>query len=275
GFDALALHNAGTSIPSLGYPGLATPSARLSDDTIERLNLSLPFERFLGSSASASSRSTPNASNVQLTPIKSRPVLVDKIATPPNSGISQRVAHQGPHCGNVPQFQTDEENNLFLAQSPRAIRTPRKNRDRTDSCSPLTPSEQPVPLPELLASEEDQTTETDLPRPSNPSGDMVIPDEDDVVETESVQSSTGGDTEKENRTPKLSHDLANPFYVGSTSGSDWKRQLRSVAKGDGSTTPTGPPSIAGHITRSRRHALGSISPWRWNTFDDQVALSTF
>ncbi|KAG0315204.1 hypothetical protein BGZ99_007612 [Dissophora globulifera] len=104
-------------------------------------------------------------------------------------------------------------------------------------------------------------------RPNGAFGDSNQIDEDDVLETESVLSSAAGDYEKENHTPKFPDDMTNPFFVGG--GTSELKRLNRPPKLDGSTTPTG----TGSIIRSRRLALGSISPWRWNTFDEQVSLA--
>jgi hypothetical protein len=88
--------------------------------------------------------------------------------------------------------------------------------------------------------------------------------DDDMTDTESVLSSQGEqEKEKENVTPKMSDDPSNPFFVSS----ETKRTMR-YTKTDGSTTPTGCTTAPGTIRRSRRLALGSISPWRWNSFDE-------
>ncbi|KAF9346118.1 hypothetical protein BGX34_004165, partial [Mortierella sp. NVP85] len=122
----------------------------------------------------------------------------------------------------------------------------------------------------MATAAEEPTTDNVLGSSSS-SADAAVPEEDDPIETESVQSSTGGgDIEKENCTPKLMHDTANPFYVGSASSA---RQTRSSSSSSSSAKPDG--STLGNITRSRRRALGTISPWRWNAIDEQLALSSF
>ncbi|KAF9209716.1 hypothetical protein BGZ49_001786 [Haplosporangium sp. Z 27] len=274
--NTLALHSNNSRLT-------ATPSARLSDEGIEHLNLSLPFERLRSPSKSLPSntlspskvsphryptRTLPHESgqSPQTTPVKNRSTISNRIATPPSS---QRSALISPPHSNARQFMTDEANNLFLAQSPRAIRTPRRIATLADqpgiSPSPVKPPRAPD-MASLL-----QQTDDAPAGPCNLLDHVIYPDlgEDDAIETESVQSSTG-DFEKENRTPKSPDESTNPFYVGGT-----KRHTRSsVSKTDGSTTPTGSSTPAGTITRSKRLALGSISPWRWNTFDEQFAFSS-
>ncbi|KAF9355904.1 hypothetical protein BGX26_005979 [Mortierella sp. AD094] len=280
--NTLALHCNNTNLAA------ATPSARLSDEGLEHLNLSLPFERFLSPSRSLSSRAfspskaspesfhryptrapSHESQSTQSTPVKSRSLIGDRISTPPSTGLAQRSTLISPPHTNARQFMTDEANNLFLTQSPRAIRTPRRMANTVDQ-SGISPSiEKPARVPDL-ASFAPQADEA-LVGPYNSLDHILHVDlnEDDAIETESVQSSAG-DFEKENHTPKFTEESANPFYVGGA-----KRHTRSASKVDGSTTPTGPSSTSsGTITRSRRLALGSISPWRWNTFDDHTGLTS-
>ncbi|KAF9106871.1 hypothetical protein BGX27_008959 [Mortierella sp. AM989] len=279
--NTLALHSTHNSLA-------ATPSARLSDEGIEHLNLSLPFERFLNSSRSLSSRNCSPSKNssesphrypirtpshepqsAQSTPVKNRSMIRNKIATPPSTGLAQRSTLISPPQTNTRQFMTDEANNLFLTQSPRAIRTPRRMANTADQADASPFVEKPVRAPDMVSFTQQAE---DIVAGSYSSLDFTIypdPNEDDVIETESVQSSAGGDFEKENHTPKFSEESANPFYVGGT-----KRHTRPISKVDGSTTPTGPSASSGTITRSRRLALGSISPWRWNTFDEHMGLTS-
>ncbi|KAG0212440.1 hypothetical protein BGX31_001483, partial [Mortierella sp. GBA43] len=138
--------------------------------------------------------------------------------------------------------------------------------------SPMKPMERPAPiLSDLLAAVEEQETENTMP-------DVLIQDEDDIIDTESIHSSVSENAEKENQTPKFLHDSANPFYVATTkSGSGSVSRPVSRPSGSGtkpSVAADGPSLSIGAITRSRRRALGSISPWRWNTFDEQMALAT-
>ncbi|KAF8933225.1 hypothetical protein BGZ58_006497 [Dissophora ornata] len=289
--NTLALHQSSSGSSSIW----GTPSARLSDDAIGHLNLSLPFEKFLTSSCpSPSFMSSGNGSletvhrypsrspiraskSAQSTPTKTRPILNNKLATPPSSAITQRTALVSPprSNNNRGQFMTDEENNLFLSHSPRAVRTPRRTQSRTDQFSPALLSETPVPAPNLLLAFAEQDIETGLSSSISALNDSLFVDEDDKAETESVQSPTRGDLEKENHTPKISEEFANPFYVGGAPLSELRRSTRSSLKADGPTTPAGPSTTTGSMIRSKRQALGSISPWRWNTFNEQAALSFF
>ncbi|KAF9961894.1 hypothetical protein BGZ72_001001 [Mortierella alpina] len=305
---------------------MATPSSRLSDDAIERLNLTLPFARLSSSSSSTSPQpsssrvvSRGSLESVHRTPVResaqeqqqysypyqqqqqqqqhyapSTPTSSkvayhnkDRLATPPNCAIAQ----QRSGLLSPPRSQpiADEENNVFLSRSPRAIRTPRRSLGKAHQLAMTRQSaaEKPAPLSDTIMHTTSSTTTTTMAphTPEAPSTTMgtlqgdsiyVDPSEDDAVETESVQSSQGGDLEKENHTPKIMEcDPSNPFLVMES-----KRPLpariattsssSSHSKNEGCTTPTGPSS--GSITRSRRLALGSISPWRWNTFDEHTSL---
>ncbi|KAG0206377.1 hypothetical protein BGX28_002140 [Mortierella sp. GBA30] len=262
---------------------MATPSARLSDDAIERYNLTLPFSRLPNSSPSriASKSSLESVhrtqtretaldqvqqhqqSNAFSTPVKSRAVYKDR-AGMISPGITQRAALLSP-----PRSQpiADEENNIFLTRSPRAIRTPRRALGRISQPPLLAEKASPFSdtMSQMTASVASAVVETHT---GLFQGDPALEDlnEDDTLETESQQSSQG-DFEKENHTPKAMDDSTNPFLVGTMA--DPKRYPR-YSKAEGCTTPTGPSS--GSITRSRRLALGSISPWRWNSFDEHTSL---
>ncbi|KAF9284502.1 hypothetical protein BGZ68_004659 [Mortierella alpina] len=305
---------------------MATPSSRLSDDAIERFNLTLPFARLSSSSSSpqpSSSRVVSRSSleSVHRTPVResaqeqqqysyqyqqqqqqhyapSTPVSSkvaynnssnnnkDRLATPPNSSMAQQrsVLISPPRSQPI----ADEENNVFLARSPRAIRTPRRSLGKAHQLAMTRQSaaEKPAPLSDTIMHTTSTPTTTMTPHTSESSsmtmgtlqGDSIYvdPSEEDTVETESVQSSQGGDLEKENHTPKIMEcDPSNPFLVMESkrplpSRTTATASSASHSKNEGCTTPTGPPS--GSITRSRRLALGSISPWRWNTFDEHTSL---
>ncbi|KAF9967206.1 hypothetical protein BGZ70_010423, partial [Mortierella alpina] len=263
--NTLALN--GTSHRSM----MVTPSSRLSDDAIERLNLTLPFARLssLSSSSlqpSSSSRVVSRGSleSVHRTPVResaqeqqqfsyqyqqqqqqqqqqhnghSTPVSSkvaynkDRLVTPTHSATAQ----QRSGLISPPRSQpiADEENNVFLSRSPRAVRTPRRSLGKAHQLAMTRQSaaanEKPAPLSDTIMHSTSTTTSTMTPHPpeassmtmGTPQGDSIYvdPSEDDAVETESVQR----------------------------------------------------PS-SGSITRSRRLALGSISPWRWNTFDEHTSL---
>ncbi|KAG9063922.1 hypothetical protein KI688_004036 [Linnemannia hyalina] len=348
----LALHNRNTnssnsSSSSSGSRSALTtpsPSARFRDDaTVERFNLTLPFDRIaspnFASSISSSSTPSPspfksntnnNHSNNNLhsssslesvhryptrtattqhdttqsspftTPVKAgggrTPFLRDGPSTPAASSstaaasspspsiFSSRSALQSPPRSSPRQFMNDEDNNLFLTQSPRAIRTPRKPMSQLESSSNFTtqsPADRSTPSTSASAqasfSSGDYSASTNSHsyfQPVPTSTALMTPGasqstefyDDDMTDTESVLSSQG-DQEKENVTPKMSDDPSNPFFVSSES----KRTIR-YTKTDGSTTPTGCTTAPGTIRRSRRLALGSISPWRWNSFDEQGNL---
>ncbi|KAF9152090.1 hypothetical protein BG015_005781 [Linnemannia schmuckeri] len=206
---------------------------------------------------------------------------------PSTSIFSPRSALQSPPRSNPRQFMNDEDNNLFLTQSPRAIRTPRKPMSQLENNSNITtqsPADRLTPNTSTSAAQT-STSSTDysaststtahsyiqpVPTPAalmTPGASQTTESyDDDMTDTESVLSSQG-DQEKENVTPKMSDDPSNPFFVSS----DSKRTMR-YTKTDGSTTPTGCTTAPGTIRRSRRLALGSISPWRWNSFDEHGNL---
>ncbi|KAF9123962.1 hypothetical protein BGW39_008557 [Mortierella sp. 14UC] len=225
-------------------------------------------------SGSSSSRETPTA-----------PTPAISAASP--SFFASRSALQSPPRSSPRQFMNDEDNNLFLTQSPRAIRTPRKPMSQLDNntnINTLSPAERSTPTTSSSAtqassSSADYSASTStahlytqpVPTPTGlmtPGASQTMTDfiDDDMTDTESVLSSQG-EGEKENVTPKMSEDPSNPFYVSSES----KRTMR-YTKTDGSTTPTGCTTAPGTIRRSRRLALGSISPWRWNSFDEHGNL---
>ncbi|KAF9084318.1 hypothetical protein BGX23_010614 [Mortierella sp. AD031] len=330
----LALHNRNNGrSTSNTRSALVTPSpsARFEDDaTVERFNLTLPFDRIaapnFGSSSSSSSSPSPFNNNYNhhntgslesvhryptrtatsqqdqsspfTTPVKASsssrsPFLRDGAPTPtaPSSAVSSssifasRSALQSPPRSSPRQFMNDEDNNLFLTQSPRAIRTPRKPMSQLDNNnmhtrSPAERSASTISASAASASSSsaDYSASTStpaalgaasyiqpVPTPAalmTPGASQLDFNDDDMTDTESVMSSQG-DQEKENVTPKMSDDPSNPFYVSSES----KRTMR-YTKTDGSTTPTGCTTAPGTIRRSRRLALGSISPWRWNSFDE-------
>ncbi|KAK3846618.1 MAG: hypothetical protein J3R72DRAFT_486434 [Linnemannia gamsii] len=334
----LALHNrnSASTISSRSQSTLATPSpsARFRDDAaVERLNLSLPFDRIAGpnfastsSSSSSTSASSPspfrsnnhsnnnhyNSGSLEsvhryptrtatsqhdsspfTTPVKASnnnssgnrptPTVPSSAASSSSPSIfASRSALQSPPRSSPRQFMNDEDNNLFLTQSPRAIRTPRKPMSQLDNntnINILSPAERLTPNTSTSAaqasSSADYSASTStshmynhpVPTPAalmTPGASQTMNDfnDDDMTDTESVLSSQG-DGEKENVTPKMSEDPSNPFFVSSES----KRTVR-YTKTDGSTTPTGCTTAPGTIRRSRRLALGSISPWRWNSFDE-------
>ncbi|KAF8929086.1 hypothetical protein BGZ47_001283 [Haplosporangium gracile] len=344
----LALHNRNNNSSSSGCrSALATPSpsARFRDDTaVERLNLTLPFDRIaspsfaFSSSSSSSSMSSPspyksntfnsNSNNNHYsssslesvhryptrtsttqhdatpsspftTPVKAgssrTPFLRDGSSTPVASSsaaasfsstsiFSPRSALQSPPRSNPRQFMNDEDNNLFLTQSPRAIRTPRKPMSQLENNSNVTtqsPADRSTPNTSTSAAQTStdysastSTTAHSYIQPVPTPAALMTPGasqttdsyDDDMTDTESVLSFQG-DQEKENVTPKMSEDPSNPFFVSS----DSKRTMR-YTKTDGSTTPTGCTTAPGTIRRSRRLALGSISPWRWNSFDEHGNL---
>ncbi|KAF9280481.1 hypothetical protein BGZ88_012164 [Linnemannia elongata] len=336
----LALHNRNTnSSSSTGSRStLATPSpsARFRDDaTVERFNLTLPFDRIaspnFASSSSSSSTSSPSPfksnnnfysssslesvhryptrtsttqhdstqSSPFTTPVKAggsrTPSLRDGPSTPAASSttasspsiFSSRSALQSPPRSSPRQFMNDEDNNLFLTQSPRAIRTPRKPMSQLESSSNTatqSPADRSTPSTSTSAAHASSSSSDYSSSTSTTAHSHIQPvptpialmtpgasqstefDEDDMTDTESVLSSQG-DQEKENVTPKMSDDPSNPFFVASES----KRSIR-YTKTDGSTTPTGCTTAPGTIRRSRRLALGSISPWRWNSFDEHGNL---
>ncbi|KAI1303234.1 hypothetical protein EDD11_005429 [Mortierella claussenii] len=345
--NTLALHRSNR----LGHNGpgsiMSTPSAKLSDEGIEHLNLSLPFDRLrssprksmattasnnhgnnsslesvhrypthassLKNQTQTSNGSVGGCSSTATTPVKNRQALENSIMTPPSSVSSQRSSPLlgSPRSGTRQPFMTDEPNNLFLTKSPRAIRTPRRTRIAaipsgrvgvgagvgagvgTGAAQPVTPIPMPAsfgpstasPAADLLSGSDmmeqgmlamDATLESSgfywddeaaamAAAATSPVGHGPV--DEDVLETESVLSF---DTEKENHTPKMPEDLANPFFVGESK----RFSTRSHVKMDGSTTPTGPSMTSGTITRSKRLALGSISPWRWNTFADHATLAS-
>ncbi|KAG0045029.1 hypothetical protein BGZ90_008599, partial [Linnemannia elongata] len=332
----LALHNRNTNSSSSNGSrstfATPSPSARFRDDaTVERFNLTLPFDRIaspnFASSSSSSSTSSPSpfksnnnfysssslesvhryptrTSNTQhdstqsspfTTPVKAggsrTPFLRDGPSTPTASSttasspsiFSSRSALQSPPRSSPRQFMNDEDNNLFLTQSPRAIRTPRKPMSQLESSSNIatqSPADRSTSSTSTSAAHASSSSSDYSSSTSTTAHSYIQPvptpialmtpgasqstdfDEDDMTDTESVLSSQG-DQEKENVTPKMSDDPSNPFFVASES----KRSMR-YTKTDGSTTPTGCTTAPGTIRRSRRLALGSISPWRWNSFDE-------
>ncbi|KAF9429401.1 hypothetical protein BGZ76_001354 [Entomortierella beljakovae] len=262
--------------------GGALPSARLSDEGIE--HYSLPFERLLGPSHPLSSPSTTptkspmtpsrryptrtptrESQNTHTTPVKNMPTM-ENITTPPNTTHHPTLISP-PYTGSPRQYMNNDPDSPDFTKSPRVIRTPRRLAKAAEQAnsSPMVKPFRPLDLISMARQTDDIAVEpfnlSDLSAHSNLY-------EDDTNEIESVHSSVGGDFEKENHTPKHPSESANPFYVGNT-----KRQTRSSTKTDGSTTPTGPSSTSGNINRSGRLALGSISPWRWNTFDEQCLAS--
>ncbi|KAG0079903.1 hypothetical protein BGZ92_000849 [Podila epicladia] len=174
----------------------------------------------------------------------------------------------------------DEANNLFLATSPKAIRnrTPRNNTPKN--------MENPAPSPfalQTLDSSQPSLAEEVMPvKKEEEDGTQDEEDEtmedcdDESIETESTHSSLI-DHEKENTTPKFIEDHTNPFLVGGTSALlDMKRAARGQGKADIMSTPSGPSgssssSSQGVVRRSKRLALDSLSPWRWN-LEDQYGL---
>ncbi|KAF9319134.1 hypothetical protein BG003_009833 [Podila horticola] len=185
------------------------------------------------------------------------------------------------HFSSPRQFLNDEANNLFLATSPKAVRnrTPRNNTPR----SMEKPVPSPFPLP-TLESSRPSPTEVDMPTKTEKEDEAQDEDEamedcdDDSIETASTHSSLI-DHEKENTTPKFTEDHTNPFLVGGTSSLlDMKRAARGQGKADMMSTPSGPPgssssssSSQGVVRRSKRLALDSLSPWRWN-LEEQYGL---
>ncbi|KAF9306606.1 hypothetical protein BGZ91_008547, partial [Linnemannia elongata] len=300
----LALHNRNTNSSSSNgsRSTLATPSpsARFRDDaTVERFNLTLPFDRIaspnFASSSSSSSTSSPSPfksnNNFYSSSSLETPFLRDGPSTPTASSttasspsiFSSRSALQSPPRSSPRQFMNDEDNNLFLTQSPRAIRTPRKPMSQLESSSNIatqSPADRSTSSTSTSAAHASSSSSDYSSSTSTTAHSYIQPvptpialmtpgasqstdfDEDDMTDTESVLSSQG-DQEKENVTPKMSDDPSNPFFVASES----KRSMR-YTKTDGSTTPTGCTTAPGTIRRSRRLALGSISPWRWNSFDE-------
>ncbi|KAF9900156.1 hypothetical protein EC991_007817 [Linnemannia zychae] len=235
---------------------------------------SSPFMTPVKPDSSSSSRATP-----------APPTSATSTSSP--SIFASRSALQSPPRSSPRHFINDEENNLFLAHSPRAIRTPRKPMSQLDNNTNIntqSPAERSTPttsnsVVQASSSSADYSASTStgylntqpVPTPiglmtPGPSQTMTDFNDDDMTDTESVMSSQG-DGEKENVTPKMSEDPSNPFYVPSES----KRTMR-YTKTDGSTTPTGCTTAPGTIRRSRRLALGSISPWRWNSFDEHGNL---
>ncbi|KAF9908612.1 hypothetical protein BX616_000070 [Lobosporangium transversale] len=336
----LALHhiigpNNGSSSSSrrdsgVGARDLSTPSAKLSDQGIEHMSLSLPFEQIRQSPRTLLSprKTTPVKSNsnlrdedaisavsesahgyaartstqqqssplqllpssnggsnkIQTTPVKARSSFKNKLATPPNSQRSTLLSPPRSQTRSQQnQFMTDEANNLFLTQSPRAIRTPRRLQGQANA-SPSTAGAITAASSSTSTSAATSAVAPEFEDCVSANSDAAITfwqddgtishigldfTEEEPVETESIQGSV--DLEKENITPKMSDDSTNPFYVGPS-----RRQTRSsYSKTDGCTTPTGPlTASSGTITRSKRLALGSISPWRWNTFADPAVLAS-
>ncbi|KAF9931933.1 hypothetical protein FBU30_009228 [Linnemannia zychae] len=316
---SLALHNRTVNGSSSSQSVFATPSPSSrfkDDDDIERLNLTLPFEKipqpnFGTSSSSSLSPFKNNHSNnnhynpgslesVHRYPTRTATSQYDlnqlsPFTTPvkansntsnsrPSPMSSSRSPLQSPPRSSPRQFMNDEDNNLFLTRSPRAIRTPRKPMSQLDNHSNInnqspasksTPSISTSSHGSLSTTEHLSSTSTTHlfsqlpPLPTGlmtPGASQTLPDilDDDMTDNESVQSSQGDhEKEKENVTPKMSEDPSNPFFVSS----EPKRSMR-YTKTDGSTTPTGCTTAPGTIRRSTRLALGSISPWRWNSFDE-------
>ncbi|KAG0267829.1 hypothetical protein BGZ95_002738 [Linnemannia exigua] len=216
---------------------------------------------------------------------RSTPTAPSSAASSSSPSIfASRSALQSPPRSSPRQFMNDEDNNLFLTQSPRAIRTPRKPMSQLDNntnINILSPAERSTSTISSSTAQASSSSSADysaststnhlynqpVPTPAalmTPGASQTMTDfnDDDMTDTESVLSSQG-DGEKENVTPKMSEDPSNPFFVSSES----KRTVR-YTKTDGSTTPTGCTTAPGTIRRSRRLALGSISPWRWNSFDE-------
>ncbi|KAG0040390.1 hypothetical protein BGZ82_003115 [Podila clonocystis] len=176
----------------------------------------------------------------------------------------------------------DEANNLFLATSPKAVRnrTPRNSTPKT--------MENPVPSPlplQTLGSSRPLSTEDSMPLRKEEEDeaqgeeDEAMEDcDDESIETASTHSSLI-DHEKENTTPKFTEDHTNPFLVGGTSALlDMKRAARGQGKADIMSTPSGPSgscysssSSQEVVRRSKRLALDSLSPWRWN-LEEQYGL---
>ncbi|KAF9330034.1 hypothetical protein BG006_006967 [Podila minutissima] len=189
------------------------------------------------------------------------------------------------HFSSPRQFMTDEANNLFLATSPKAVRnrTPRNNTPKTMESPILSPF-----LPQTLESSRPSPTEEVMPaKKEEEDGAQDEEDEtmedcdDESIETASTHSSLI-DHEKENTTPKFIEDHTNPFLVGGTSALlDMKRAARGQGKADIMLTPSGPSgpsgssssssSSQGVVRRSKRLALDSLSPWRWN-LEEQYGL---
>ncbi|KAF9973231.1 hypothetical protein BGZ73_003569 [Actinomortierella ambigua] len=293
---------------------------------------------FLVSSSSSSSHS----------PSSSSPFLVNKSSS--SSSSTAAATSPGQSLG---KFMADEDHNLFLTSSPKAVRTPRKSApspghfqpsspvpaprffspkrmahsstssavdiDNADVSTTTTPGE-PVQFTIYQDSDTDLDDELEDVRPRNLKfgrRDETIGasdnednaeeeaeedvDEDDRVETESLPSSVGGETEKENMTPKLSDDgpaffIGGPYskrsYAGghatpggwttghassSSSAATAATAAAATASGSGGSASCSTPTIGdgstkpGVITRSKRNALGTISPWRWNSvLADQI-----
>ncbi|KAF9584866.1 hypothetical protein BGW38_004873, partial [Lunasporangiospora selenospora] len=206
----------------------------------------------------------------------------------------------------------NSDNNSLTIHSPRTLRTPRRTPTRVPTEANPAPSLTPprplqlTPPPSVCPadSQDDPTTFADenisssSPMPSHSYAPAITPSmeamEDDLFETESVKSTTESvDTNKENLTPEVPDDLSNPFYsakrvnMGMRKSNSTPAAASSTSSGTASTTtamgttttaltencltPSGPSSTS-MILRSKRTALGSISPWRWNNLDDHATL---
>ncbi|KAF9371563.1 hypothetical protein CPC16_002992 [Podila verticillata] len=277
-------------------PATQSPSSRLSDAAIHRHNVSLPFERIPCSPSPTPSklgevphRYPTRTSHIaaegqrgqegQVVVSPPRPSTnLNHLTTPPRLTSN---ATTPPHF-NPRQFMNDEANNLFLASSPKAVR----NRTLCNN-SPRNTEVKPVPSPFLQAlgsvrpSPEEVSIKTEEEEEAEEEEgylqDEAMEDcDDDTIETASTHSSTI-DHEKENTTPKFTEDHTNPFLVGGTGALlDMKRAARGQAK-DMTSTPSGPSgsssssSSQGVVRRSKRLALDSLSPWRWN-LEEQYGL---
>lgn len=273
-------------------PTTQSPSSRLSDDAIHRHNLPLPFERIPSSPSptpsklgevphrypTRTSHLTTERQGGQGNQVVSPPkpsTNLNYLTTPPRlTSNATTPSHFSPR-----QFLNDEANNLFLASSPKAVRnrTPCNKSPRNTEVKPVSSpflqtldSVRPSPEEVYIKKEEEEEGE------EGDSQDEAMEDcDDDTIETASTHSSTI-DYEKENTTPKFTEDHTNPFLVGGTSALlDIKRAARGQAK-DMASTPSGPSgssssSSQGVVRRSKRLALDSLSPWRWN-LEEQYGL---
>ncbi|KAG0242321.1 hypothetical protein BGW41_004535 [Actinomortierella wolfii] len=284
------------------------------------------------------------------------PFLVSA-STPTKSPSAAAAAAAAMSPGrNVGKFMADEDHNLFLTSSPKAVRTPRKAA--VSMANTLLTS--PVPQPRLFSPHRTGAAESSAAGSSSSSNEVTkaVPftiypddddddddadsehdredvwlrkrrtgrssgtngddanvtagdvndgehdevDDDDKVETESLPSSVGGETEKENQTPKFSDDgptffIGGPYskrpavggygstpagwtlgYSSSASSSASAAASASASSGPSCSTPSGSEGVSkpGVITRSKRNALGTISPWRWNSVlaDQIIAMYT-
>ncbi|KAF9430796.1 hypothetical protein BGZ94_003846 [Podila epigama] len=204
------------------------------------------------------------------------------------------------------QFMEDEENNLFLASSPKAIRRRTPQRPTTPKLTTLDGRSPALTAPIFSLTkietmlqgstskfmeerkENDHDDDDEEEENTQQLRETMATDEndDDATETASTHSSSI-DLEKENTTPKFTDDHFNPFLVGgsytlkdtkkskasSSSSSSSSSKVEGTSASAEPSVPSTPTSSSGVVRRSKRLALDSLSPWRWNGLEEQFGLA--